>query len=306
MGRFLLSRLGRALVTLWLVSLVVFVMLRLVPGDPAVLLAGQEATPEQVAEIRTRLGLDRPIPVQYLRWLAGVARGDLGRSIRSKQPVAEEVAGRMPATLALGLLAIALALALGLALGIAAALRAGRWPDLAVLAVALLAISAPSFWVGLLLVLVFAVHLGILPVAGSEGWAAYVLPVATLVPLSLAIFARLSRSTMLDVLGEDYIRTAVAVGARRRTILWRHALRNAIIPIITIAGLELARVLGGVIAVETIFAWPGAGKALVDAIMSRDFPMVQGLVLAFALVFALLNIAVDIANGAVDPRVRAR
>jgi ABC-type dipeptide/oligopeptide/nickel transport system permease component len=301
---FLLRRVGRLLTTLLLVSVVVFVMLRLAPGDPAILLAGQDATPELVAETRARLGLDQPIPIQYGRYLGQLLEGDLGRSIRSKVPVLDEILARMPATLALGFIAISTALVLGLAFGVLGATRAGRWPDIAVLVGALLGISAPSFWIGLLLMLVFAVHLGLLPVAGGEGATAYILPVATLVPISLAVFSRLTRSTLLDVLGEDYMRTARSKGVPRRLILWRHALRNAAIPIVTMTGLELPRILGGVIAVETIFAWPGAAKALVDAILSRDFPMVQGLVLAFALVFALLNIAVDVVNGIIDPRLR--
>ena len=301
---FLLRRSGRLLTTLLLVSVVVFVMVRLAPGDPAMLLAGQDATPELVAETRSRLGLDEPIWVQYARYLGSIVQGDLGRSIRSKVPVVEEIAARMPATLLLGFLSISIALALGLVLGVIGATRAGRWPDIAVLVGALIGVSAPSFWVGLLLMLVFAVHLGLLPVAGGDGVTAYILPVATLVPISLAVFSRLARSTLLDVLGEDYIRTARSKGVPRQSILWRHALRNAAIPIVTMTGLELARILGGVIAVETIFAWPGAAKALVDAIMSRDFPMIQGLVLAFALVFALLNITVDVVNGIIDPRLR--
>jgi ABC-type dipeptide/oligopeptide/nickel transport system permease component len=301
---FLLQRSGRLLTTLLLVSVVVFVMVRLAPGDPAMLLAGQDATPELVAETRTRLGLDEPIWVQYARYLGGIVQGDLGRSIRSKVPVAEEIAARMPATLLLGFLSISIALGLGLFFGILGATRAGRWPDLAVLMGSLVGISAPSFWIGLLLMLVFAVHLGLLPVAGGDGVTAYILPVATLVPISLAVFSRLTRSTLLDALGEDYIRTARSKGVPRQAILWGHALRNAAIPIVTMTGLELSRILGGVIAVETIFAWPGAAKALVDAILSRDFPIIQGLVLAFALVFALLNITVDVVNGIIDPRLR--
>ncbi|MCC6949743.1 MAG: ABC transporter permease [Bradyrhizobiaceae bacterium] len=301
---FLVRRLGQVILTLFLISIVAFFMLRLMPGDPAQVLAGQDASQELVAEIRTRLGLDQPVAVQYLKYLESLATGDLGYSIRSRQPVLEEVAARLPATLALGYSAILIALALGLLLGVWAAVRVGRWPDILVLMAALLGVSAPTFWIGLLLILLFSVHLGWLPVAATGRWDSFILPIATLVPLSLAIFSRLARSTMLDVLSEDYIRTAVAKGVKERVVLWRHALRNALIPVVTIAGLEFARLLGGVIAVETIFAWPGAGKALVDAIVSRDFPMIQGLILAFALVFALTNLLVDILNGIIDPRVR--
>lgn len=301
---YLAQRLLQLVPTLFVISAVVFVMLRIMPGDPAVLLAGQEATPEIVEEIRTRLGLDRPIIVQYVRYLQSLAHGDLGQSIRSRQPVVEEVARRLPATLLLGFTAIGVAFVLGLVLGMLAAVRAGRWQDLALLAVALLGVSAPTFWLGLLFVLLFAVFLGLLPVAGSGGWQYLILPATTLVPHSMAVFARLSRSTLLDVLGEDYVRTAVAKGMHRRAVLWRHALRNALIPPVTFAGIEFGRLLGGVIAVEMIFAWPGVGKALVDAITTRDFPMIQGLVLTFALLFAILNLLVDVVNGVIDPRVR--
>ncbi len=301
---FVLRRVVQLLPTLLLISVVVFALLRLMPGDPAVVLAGQDASPEIVADLRARLGLDRPIPVQYALYLAGVSRGDLGRSIRSRQPVAGEIAHRLPATLVLGFTAIGAAFALGVVLGTVAAVRPNGLADTAILVLALLGVSAPTFWIGLILVLAFAVHLGLFPVAGSGGPEYLVLPAATLTLSSLAFFARLSRSTLLDALAEDYIRTAVAKGAGRARVLLRHALRNALIPPITFGGLEFGRLLGGIIAVETIFAWPGAGKALVDAIATRDFPMVQGLVLAFALLFALLNLAVDIVNGALDPRVR--
>lgn len=302
--RYALRRLLQLVPTLLVIGAVVFVMLRLMPGDPAQVLAGQDAAPETVHELRRRLGLDQPLPVQFVRYLGSLARADLGESIRTRQPVLEEIAARLPATVLLSATAIGAAFALGLVLGGIAAVCAGRWPDVALLVLALLGVSAPTFWVGLLLVVVFAVGLGLLPVAGGDSWSHLVLPVATLVPQSLAVFARLSRSTLLDVLGEDYIRTAVAKGLGLRRVLGRHALRNALIPPVTFAGLEFGRMLGGVIAVETIFAWPGAGKALVDAIAGRDFPMIQGLVLAFALLFALVNLLVDLVNGLIDPRVR--
>jgi peptide/nickel transport system permease protein/oligopeptide transport system permease protein len=301
---YLVRRVLHVLPTLLLVSVVVFVLIRLVPGDPATVLAGQDASPELVADLRARLGLDRPVPVQYAVYLKAVVQGDLGRSIRSKQPVAEEIAARMPATLLLAFTAIGLAFLLGLVLGTVAAINAGRLPDVLLLVAALLGVSAPSFWIGLVLVLVFAVHLGLLPVAGTGGVEFLVLPALTLMPNSLAVFTRLSRSTLLDVLGEDFVRTAVAKGAPRRRVLWKHAMRNALIPPVTVVGLEMGRLMGGVIAVEIIFAWPGAGKALVDAIATRDFPMIQGLVLAFAALFALMNLCVDLVNGLIDPRIR--
>ncbi len=304
MAHFAVRRLLQLVPTLLLISAVVFVLLRLMPGDPAEIIAGQDASPEIVADIRARLGLDRPILVQYGRYLTRIVHGDLGQSIRSKQPVAEEVAARLPATLLLGATAIGTAFFVGLGLGLAAALREGRALDLALLGFAMVGVSTPSFWLGLILVLVFGVQLGVLPVSGSDEWTSLILPAATLLPGSLAIFSRLTRSTVIEVLGEDFIRTAVAKGAKPADVFWRHALRNALIPPLTVAGLEFGRLLGGIIAVEIIYAWPGAGKALVDAIVTRDFPMIQGVVLAFALLFALLNVAVDLLNGLVDPRVR--
>jgi peptide/nickel transport system permease protein/oligopeptide transport system permease protein len=302
---FLLRRLGRLVLTLFLVSFVLFFTLRLMPGDPAIIMAGEDATPEVIANLRTSMGLDQPLPAQYAYYLENLLKGDLGTSIRSRQPVVEEIALRLPATLQIVALAVCVALFLGLLLGIIAAVSEGRWPDLTILFGALVGVSAPTFWIGLVLVLVFAVQLRLLPVAGYSGWTSNILPVASLVPLSLAVFSRLTRSTLLDVLGEDYIRTAMSKGVPRRTILWKHALRNALIPVITMAGLEFARLLGGVIAVEYIFAWPGVGKGLVDAINARDYPMVQGVVIAFAVILSFANLLVDLLNGVIDPRVRA-
>jgi peptide/nickel transport system permease protein len=305
MQRFLVIRFGRLVLTLLLVSLITFVMLRLMPGDPATVMAGDDATPEVIRDLRIKFGLDKPIVVQYGLYLEKAVTGDLGQSIRSRSPVIEEIAARLPNTLRLAALAVAVAFAIGVLLGVIAAMREGRWQDIAILVVALVGASAPSFWVGLLLVLVFAVQFGLFPVSGNESLISIVLPAASLLPPSIAVIARLTRSTMLDVLGEDYVRTALSKGASRASVLWRHALRNALIPVVTMAGLEFARLLGGVIAVETIFAWPGVGKALVDAISSRDYPMVQGIVLAFAVIFALTNLVVDLVNGLIDPRVRA-
>ncbi len=305
MQRFLVIRFGRLLLTLLFVSLITFVMLRLMPGDPATVLAGEDATPEVIRDLRIKFGLDKPIVVQYGLYLEKAATGDLGQSIRSRSPVIEEVAARLPNTLRLAGLAVAVAFAIGILLGVVAAVREGKWQDVTILVIAMIGTSAPSFWVGLLLVLAFAVQLGLFPVAGNDSALSIVLPAASLLPPSIAVIARLTRSTMLDVLGEDYVRTALAKGASRSSVLWRHALRNALIPVVTMVGLEFARLLGGVIAVETIFAWPGVGKALVDSISTRDYPMVQGIVLAFAVIFALTNLVVDIVNGVIDPRVRA-
>lgn len=303
---FLIRKLFQVVLTLFLVSIVVFFMLRTMPGDPAQVLAGQDASEELVEAMRDRMGLNEPVAVQYLTYLGLVLKGDLGNSIRSHQPVVNEIMVRLPTTLLLGFSSIGIALVLGLILGVWAAVNVGRWPDYLVLLGALFGVSAPSFWTGLLLILVFAVYLGWLPVVATGHFQSYILPVATLVPLSLAVFSRLARSTMLDVLNEDYVRTALSKGVSGRAVLYRHCLRNALIPVVTIAGMELARLFGGLIAVETIFALPGAGRALVDAIMTRDFPMIQGLVLVLAFIFALSNLLVDVLNGIIDPRIRNR
>lgn len=306
MFSFFVRKLLQVALTLLLISIVVFFMLRFMPGDPAQVLAGQDANEELVEAMRERMGLNEPVAVQYLTYLKLVLQGDLGNSIRSHQPVIDEIMVRLPTTLVLGFSSIGIALVLGLVIGVWAAVNVGRWPDYVVLLGALFGVSAPSFWTGLLLILVFAVYLGWLPVIATGDFVSYILPVATLVPLSLAVFSRLARSTMLDVLNEDYVRTALSKGVSGRIVLYRHCLRNALIPVVTIAGMELARLFGGVIAVETIFALPGAGRALVDAIMTRDFPMIQGLILVLAFVFALSNLFVDVLNGIIDPRIRRR
>jgi peptide/nickel transport system permease protein len=304
MSRYLLTRLLLAAPVLLGVSLVVFTMIRLIPGDPAQLMAGQAATAEVVAEIRQALGLDRPIAVQYAIFLARVARGDLGRSLFNSSPVVDELAQRFPRTVRLALASMAVAILIGVPAGIVSATRHLSWIDSLVMLLALAGVSMPVFWLGLNLILIFAVRLQWLPAIGHETWRHLVLPAITLGTASAAIIARMTRSAMLEVLRQDYVRTARAKGAAEPRVIRRHALRNALIPVVTVVGLQLGTLLGGAVLTETVFAWPGVGRLLVDAVLARDYPVIQGAVLLIATTFVLLNVAVDLLYAVLDPRIR--
>ncbi|TBH20612.1 nickel ABC transporter permease [Thermus thermamylovorans] len=299
-----IRRLLIAIPTLFGVVLLVFLMVRLAPGDPAVLLAGEFATPETLEAIRARYGLDRPLPEQFLLYLGALLRGDLGESARSRRPVLEELKTYFPNTLELAVAAILVALLTGIPLGILAALRPGSGLDLGVMTLALLGVSMPVFWFGLLAILIFSVNLGWFPVAGKGTLAHLVLPAVTLGVNATALLARMTRGTLLEVLSQDYIRTARAKGLRERVVVFKHALRNAMIPVVTVAGLEFGTLLAGAVITETIFAWPGLGQLLVGSILARDYPVVQGAVLLVALSFILVNLLVDLLYAGIDPRVR--
>src|SRR5262245_38499823 len=286
------------------VSLVVFLLLHVVPGDPAQVLLGDQATPERVAEIRKALGLDRPLPEQYWRLASRAVQGDFGQSIRAMPPVLPYVVERLPAALALALGALLISAGLGIPLGVlAAARRRSAW-DLASMALALLAQSAPNFWVGLILIAVFSVKLGILPVSGRGGLAHLVLPSVTLAIFFLGLVVRLTRSGMLEVLAQDYVRTAGAKGLPERLVVFRHALKNAMIPIVTVLGLQIGTLLGGAVVTETVFAWPGMGQLAVQAIYQRDYPVVQCIVLLLGAVFVGVNWLVDMSYTWLDPRIQ--
>ncbi len=286
------------------VSVVVFAAIRLIPGDPAQLMAGQAATQEVVAEIRQSLGLDQPLPVQYLYFLRNALRGDLGRSLFNGVPVVEELGQRFPRTVRLALASMLVASLIGIPAGILAATRRQSWTDTAVMAAALVGVSMPVFWLGLNLILVFSVRLAWFPVFGHETWRHLVLPSVTLGTASAAIVARMTRSAMLEVLGQDYVRTARAKGLAERVVVNRHALRNALIPVVTILGLQLGTLLSGAVLTETVFAWPGIGRLLVEAVLARDYPVIQGTTLLIATTFVVLNVAVDVLYGLLDPRIR--
>ena len=299
-------RLAQTVPTLLVISVLTFLLVRLIPGDPATLIAGEEATPEVLAGLRERLGLDRPLTEQYLIYLGDVVRADLGRSIRSKQPVADELAARIPATLELALAAGLLFTTLGTGLGVAAAIWRNRWPDHVIRVLSLLGVSAPSFWLGVVLILVFSVHLRLLPVAGRGSLAFLVLPAVTVALDGLALLARLVRASLLEVLSHDYVRTARAKGLMEPRVVLHHALRNALIPALTVLGLEFGRLLGGVVVVESVFGWPGFGRLLISAIQTRDYPVVQSAILLFAMALIAVNLVVDLCVGVLDPRVRYR
>jgi len=302
--RYVLKRVVLALPVLVGVSVVVFVAIRLIPGDPAQLMAGQAATQEVVQQIRQSLGLDQPLPVQYLYFLRNVVRGDLGRSLFNGAPVVEELAQRFPRTVRLALASMAVASLIGIPAGILAATRRSTWVDTAVMLVALAGVSVPVFWLGLNLILLFSVRLQWLPSFGYETWRHLVLPSLTLGAASTAIVARMTRSAMLEVLGQDYVRTARAKGLAERVVVSRHALRNALIPVVTVLGLQLGTLLSGAVLTETVFAWPGIGRLLVEAVLARDYPIIQGATLLIAATFVVLNVAVDVLYGLLDPRIR--
>ncbi len=305
MIRFVLHRLGLAVIVVFGVSVAVFFMLRAVPGDPVTVMLAENSSPGEAQQLRHELGLDRPVYVQYFRYMDRIAHGDLGRSIRLQLPVTTLIMQRLPSTLELAFASLALASLVGIIAGVVAAASRGRLPDHLVMVGALLGVSIPSFWLALMLILFFGLKLGVLPIAGNdEGIKSLVLPAITLAAIPVAIISRLTRSSLLEVLREDYIRTARAKGLSRRKVLRRHALRNGLIPLVTVIGIQFGTLLGGAIIVETVFAWPGVGRLLIDAVTARDFPLVQGIILFIATGFVLVNVLVDLTYAFIDPRVR--
>lgn len=302
----LLTRLVSALVVVLGVCTLVFLLIHLVPGDPVEAMLGENAQLADREALRQALGLDRPLGQQYLEYLQRLARLDLGLSFQDRRPVAAILGERLPATLELTLAALALALTLALPLGVLAARHRGSPLDTGAMSLSLVGISIPNFWLGPLLILVFSLWLGWTPVSGREGPASLILPALTLGTGMAAILARMVRGSILEVLGEDYVRTARAKGLSERRILWGHALRNAWLPILTLIGLQLGGLLGGAVITETVFAWPGVGSLLVEAIQSRDYPVVQACVLLVSLSYVLVNTLTDLVYSWVDPRIHWR
>jgi len=312
--RYLARRLLLLVPVLAGVSIIIFMVLHLAPGDPAEIMLGSQATQQDLARLRADLGLDEPLYVQYVRWIGLVARGDLGRSIWMKRPVLAEVLGRFQATLILTGAALLLSTVGGVALGIASATRPNSLLDRLSAVASLFGASMPVFWLGIVLMVIFALWLGWLPASGmlspyGDGGlgdlvAHLVLPAVTLAAASVTIIARLTRSTMLETLGQDYIRTARAKGVVEPAVVLRHGLKNALIPIVTVVGVQAGYLLGGAVLTETVFAWPGVGTLMVQGILARDFPLVQGCVLVVALSFVLINLAVDLLYVWLDPRIR--
>jgi len=301
----LLSRVGTAIVVIFGVCTLVFLLIHLVPGDPVEAMLGEGARPADRVALRESLGLDRPLIEQYMEYLGRLPQFDLGESFQDRRPVSQILAERLPATLELTAAALVLALLLALPLGVTAAQNRGRPLDAGAMGLSLLGISIPNFWLGPLLILVFSLWLGWTPVSGRDGPASLILPAVTLGTGLAAVLARMVRSSVLEVLGEDYVRTARAKGLSERAVLWGHALRNALLPVLTLIGLQLGGLLGGAVITETVFAWPGVGSLLVEAIQSRDYPVVQACVLLISLVYVLVNTLTDLVYTWVDPRIRS-
>jgi ABC-type dipeptide/oligopeptide/nickel transport system permease component len=304
MIRLILSRLATGVPTLLAVSLLVFAIVRLIPGDPARLLAGDFATEQVVSELRQKWRLDDPLPVQYAVYVGGVVRGDFGRSITTSTPILPELTERFARTLELAVAAIVVAMLVGGAAGIVSAVRRSSLTDYAATALALTGISTPIFWSGLLLILLFSVRLEWLPAGGTGSLRHLVLPAVSLGLFGAGVLARQTRSGMLEVLGQDFVRTARAKGLPERVVVVKHALKNALIPVVTVLGDQFGRLLGGAILTETVFAWPGMGRYLIESISQRDYPAVQGAILVFAAAVVVINLAVDLSYGLLDPRVR--
>ena len=304
MGRLIGRRLLFLLPVLFGILLAVFVTMRIVPGDPARLVAGPDAGPEELATIRQQFGLDRPLHVQFERYVLDILRGEFGRSLKTQRPVLDEIVPRLGNTALLAVLSTLFAVSVGLFAGIVAAARRNSAFDHATMVVAMLGVSTPSFYLGIVLIVVFAVMLRLFPAGGSGGLAHLVLPAVTLGASTLGIVARMTRASMIDVLDEDYIRTARAKGVRERLIVARHALRNALLPVIAVVALQFGFVLAGSVLVETVFSFPGIGWLIVESISMRDFPVVQGSILLVTFVSVLVNLAADILYGYADPRVK--
>jgi peptide/nickel transport system permease protein len=308
----LLGRIGSILATLFLLSVIVFSLQLLLPGDPAAVLAGEDRSPETIASIRERFGLDQPLPVQYVRWLGNAVRGDLGTSMRFNQPVVALVISKLPVTFQLATMALVIAILLGVTAGIFAAVYRGTAVDQTLTVLSVFSFSIPNFWLGILLIMVVSVEWGLLPPSGYvspfvDPWQSFrtmLMPAFVLGSGLAAILMRHTRSAMIEALDTDYVRTAMAKGMPRRRIILRHALRNALVPVVTLGALEFGQLLGGSILTEYVFSVPGIGKLLVDSVYNRDYPVVQAVVLCSGAIYITLNLLADLAQAALDPRVR--
>ncbi len=306
MFEYLIRRLAGTIPVLLAVSAIVFLFVHLLPGDPARLVAGPDASLQDIAAVRVEMGLDRPLPVQYLHYLGEIARLHLGRSIKTHQTVAELIGERFMPTLLLTVFAMLWSVTAGVAIGVLSGVKRGRWIDQAAMVVAISGVSFPGFWLGLLLIDLFSVRLRWLPTSGYGSWQHFVLPAFTLGVTVAAVMARFTRSAFVEVTAEDYVRTARAKGVPERGVVWTHTLRNALIPVITLTGLQFGFLLGGAIVVETVFAWPGLGRLLVDSVAYRDYPVIQAEIMLFSFEFVLINLIVDLLYGLVNPEIRLR
>jgi glutathione transport system permease protein len=304
MTGYLLKRLLGLLPTLLIVAVLVFLFVHMLPGDPARLAAGQDADPQTVELVRRDLGLDRPLPQQFVNFFGRMLHGDFGTSLRSKRAVSTEIGERFMPTLLLTLASMVWSVIFGMVIGIGSAVFRNQWPDRLGMAIAVSGISFPAFALGMLLMQLFSVQLGWLPTVGADSWRHYILPSITLGAAVAAVMARFSRASFVEVIQEDFVRTARAKGLKERTVIFKHCLRNALIPVVTMMGLQFGFLLGGSIVVETVFNWPGVGRLLVDAVGMRDYPVIQSLVLLFSLEFILINLVVDLLYGFINPTIR--
>ncbi|HWZ72130.1 MAG TPA: glutathione ABC transporter permease GsiC [Casimicrobiaceae bacterium] len=306
MLQFIVKRLLGLIPTLLIVGLLVFMFVHLLPGDPARLAAGGDATPETVALVRQDLGLDKSLPQQFLRFATGALHGDFGKSLRTKRPVATEIGDRFMPTFWLTLAAMSWSVTIGMIIGVLSAVWRNRWPDRLGMTLAVSGISFPAFALGMVLMEIFAVQLNWLPTVGADTWKHYILPSLTLGAAVAAIMARFTRSSFVDILQEDYVRTARAKGLSESVVVIKHGLRNALIPVVTMMGLQFGFLLGGSIVVEVVFNWPGMGRLLIDAVDMRDYPVIQTEILLFSLEFILINLVVDVLYAVINPTIRYR
>ena len=309
---YILRRLAATIPVLFTVAVMVFLMLRLTPGDPAAIMAGDNATTQQILDIRTKLGLEQPILQQFFIWLGGLLRGELGESFFFRKTVFELISERIEPTLSLAFLTIVLAVVIAIPLGVVAAYKQGTWIDRIVMGFSVIGFSVPVFVIGYLLIYIFAIKLGWFPVQGYQRigngiwpwFRSLVLPAFTLSVIYVALIARMTRTSVLEVLSEDYIRTARAKGQTEMKVLFQHALKNAAVPIVTVVGIGVALLIGGVVVTESVYSIPGLGRLTVDAVLARDFPVIQAIILAFSLVYVLINLLVDLSYTIFDPRIR--
>ncbi|WP_108660312.1 ABC transporter permease [Acuticoccus kandeliae] len=304
MLRYIAKRLLAALVTIWIATIAVTLLIHAVPGDPVrIMYAKFQSTPEQIEAIRERLGLDQPIYIQYVRYMERLFEGDLGRSIVGDQPVLDILLTRFPPTVALAATSLLIAVVIGMSLGFLAAYKRGTMVDAGAMILAIVGVSMPHFWLGLLLLFLFALNLGWLPVAGSD-WRSLILPAMTLGLANAAVLARLTRSAMIDIFDQDFVRTAHAKGLPKALVLYRHALRSGLVPIVAMLGLQFAYLMGGAIVVENVFAWNGVGRLAIEAVFARDYPLIQGFILFFATVVVCVSVVIDVLYALLDPRIR--
>ncbi|MDD7739893.1 MAG: ABC transporter permease subunit [Fusicatenibacter sp.] len=304
MPKYLVKRIVGTIPTLIIVVTFVFFFVRMIPGDPARLIAGEQATQADVEAVRVQLGLDKPVPVQYVNYVTGLLKGDLGTSLRTKRPVSEEVASRLGNTVKLALVTLAWSSVVGVLFGVWSGIHRGKWQDYTGMTIAVSGISLPSFWIGFLLIMIFAVKLRILPTTSGSGWKSLIMPSITLGVGIAAVIARFTRSSIIEVLKEDYVRTARAKGIKEKAVIWKHAFRNSMISVVTVVGLQFGFLLGGSVVTESVFAYPGLGSLLIESVNYRDYPAIQSLILIFSLQFIVVNLIVDVLYAVLNPEIK--